>query len=419
LWYNAGKENKKPYTGEYSVRILFYAGKGGVGKTSVAGATGVYSAEAGNRTVILSLDVAHSLSDVFDLERDLMDRNQGEPIPVAENLWIQEMDIQEEIQKNWGEIHGYVSALLNTTGLDEILAEELAVLPGMEEVSLLLYINRYVRQNTFDTIILDCAPTGESLRFISIPTTLEWYMKKVFKLERTIARYARPVARRFTDVPLPGDDYFAALERLFEQLDGVDRILTNPETTSVRLVTNPEKIVLKETQRAFMYFCLYRMNVDAVIMNRVLPEDVQDAYFHQWRESQARMMAMARDSFSPVPILPVHLLRSEVLGIESLRALASRIYKDRSPLEHFYDREPYRFVKENHGYCLSMTLPFVEKHDVELHRMSDELIVRVGGIKRHVLLPRPVAASTRIWARMEGRDLNIHFEGEDHGEVET
>ena len=402
------------------MRILFYAGKGGVGKTSVAGATGVCSAEAGNRTVILSLDSAHSLSDVFDLDRELLDRNRGAPVPVAENLWIQEMDIQEEIQKNWGEIHGYVSALLNTTGLDEILAEELAVLPGMEEVSLLLYINRYVKQEAFDTIILDCAPTGESLRFISIPTTLEWYMKKIFKLERTIARYARPVVSRVTDVPLPGDDYFAALQRLFDQLEGVDRVLTDQETTSVRLVTNPEKIVLKETQRAFMYFCLHRMNVDAIVMNRVLPEDVQDDYFRQWRENQARMMEMARESFSPVPIFPVTLLQSEVLGIESLRTLARRIYGDRDPLEHFFDREPYSLVKENHGYRLSMTLPFIQKHDVELHRVADELIVRVGGIKRHVLLPRPVAASSRVWARMEGRDLNIHFEGEeDHGKDES
>ncbi len=391
------------------MRILFYAGKGGVGKTSVAAATGVRCAEKGNRTVILSLDVAHSLSDVFDLDRGLLDRNRGKPVSVAPNLWIQEMDIQEEIQKNWGEIHRYLSTLLNTTGLDEILAEELAVLPGMEEVSLLLYINRYAQDRMFDVVILDCAPTGESLRFISIPTTLEWYMKKIFKLERTIARYARPVVQRVYDVPLPGEDYFAALERLFERLEGVDRLLTDPEVTSVRLVTNPEKIVLKETQRAFMYFCLYRMNIDAIIMNRVLPRGLSDAYFDHWRESQGRHMEAARDLFSPIPLFPVELLESEVLGLERLQDLAQRIYGNRDPLERFHDGEPYRLVKENGGYTLVMNLPFVGKEDLELNRISDELIVQVGGVKRHVLLPRTVAGAGEIRARFEGRDLHVMF----------
>ena len=280
------------------MRIIFFAGKGGVGKTSVAAATGIRTADMGRRTVIMSLDIAHSLSDVFDLKRDLLDHNRGEPLKVAENLWIQELDIVEEIERNWGDIHKYLSTLLATTGLDEILAEELAILPGMEEISLLLYINRYVRDKKFEVIILDCAPTGESLRFISIPTTLEWYMKKIFKMERTIAKYVRPVASRVYDVPLRGDDYFAALENLFDRLKGVDEILVDPQITTVRLVTNPEMIVLKETQRAFMYFCLYKMNIDAIIMNRILPEGVHDTYFEGWIETQKEYMAKAREYFS-------------------------------------------------------------------------------------------------------------------------
>jgi len=397
------------------VRVLFYAGKGGVGKTSVASATGIRTAEAGKRTVILSLDTAHSLSDVFDLDRDLLDRNRGRPVRVADDLWIQEMDIQEEIRKNWGDIHKYISTLLNTTGLEEVLAEELAVLPGMEEVSLLLYINRYVQREMFDVIILDCAPTGESLRFISIPTTLEWYMKKIFRLERTIARYARPVASKLYDVPLPGEDYFEELERLFERLEGVDRILTDPGITSVRLVTNPEKVVLKETQRAFMYFCLYRMNIDGVIVNRVLPDGLTDGYFEGWKRSQERHLEAARSIFRPIPVFPVHLLDSEALGYEALRDLGRRIYGERDPVDRFFDREPYRLVKENGGYRLVITLPFATRESVELNRVGDELIVRVGGIQRHVMLPRPVAASTGIRARVDGHELNIHFEEEDHG----
>ena len=198
------------------MRIIFFAGKGGVGKTSVSAATGIKASEMGHRTVVMSLDVAHSLADIFDLDRELLDKNKGVPIEINKKLFIQELDIQEEIQRYWGDIHKYLSSILYTTGLDEVLAEELAVLPGMEEISLLLYINQYVKKKEFDVILLDCAPTGESLRFISIPTTLEWYMNKVFKLERTVVKYVRPVAKKVYDVPLPGDDYFKAIEDLFE-----------------------------------------------------------------------------------------------------------------------------------------------------------------------------------------------------------
>jgi arsenite/tail-anchored protein-transporting ATPase len=405
-----------PHDGrEALLRIIFFAGKGGVGKTSVAAATGIRAAEGGHRTVVMSLDAAHSLSDIFDLERSLLDKNRGKPVKVEENLWIQEMDIHEEISKNWGDIHKYLSLLLNTTGLDEILAEELAILPGMEEVGLLLHINRYVRKKTFDVIILDCAPTGESLRFISIPTALEWYMKKIFKMERTIARYVRPVAKRIYDVPLPDDNYFAAIEYLFERLRGVDQVLADPEITTVRLVTNPEKIVLRETQRAFMYFCLYKMNIDAIIMNRILPKGVNDTFFRDWRKNQGLYLEMAEETFSPIPIFPVDLFKGEVLGYDRLRTLSRRIYGKKDPLKWFFRGKPYSLSKENGEYRLIMKLPFLEKKDVDLNRLSDELIVRVGSYKRHVMLPRPVAAADSVRARMEGDNLVIRFMGESHG----
>ena len=398
------------------MRIIFFAGKGGVGKTSIAAATGIKAAEMGNKTVIMSLDVAHSLSDIFDLERNLLDKNKGRLVKVSKNLWIQEMDIQEEILKNWGDIHKYLSSLLNTTGLDEILAEELAILPGMEEVSLLLYINRYVQDKKFDVIILDCAPTGESLRFISIPTTLEWYIKKIFKMERTIVKYVRPVARKVYSVPLPGDDYFAAIESLFQRLRGVDEVLVDPEITTVRLVTNPEKIVLKETQRAFMYFCLYKMSVDGIIMNRILPENINDPYFQGWKINQRQYIEKAEDYFGPIPIFPVNLFNGEVLGYDSLKDLSDQIYKGRNPLERFFKGKPYSLIKENGEYRLMLKLPFLVKKDVELSKLSDELIVRVGRYKRHLLLPRQVAASTSIKATMEGQNLYIYFRGDDHGQ---
>jgi len=392
------------------MRIIFFAGKGGVGKTSVASATGIKAARAGNKTLVMSLDVAHSLADIFDLEKSLLDKNKGKPIQVGKNLWIQELDIQEEIEKNWGDIHKYLSTLLNTTGLDEILAEELAILPGMEEVSLLLYLNRYVRTRRFDVILLDCAPTGESLRFISIPTTLEWYIKKIFKMERTIARYARPVAKRLYNVPLPGEDYFDAIESLFERLQGVEDILVDPETTTVRLVANPEKIVLKETQRAFMYFSLYKMNTDAIIMNRILPESVSDEYFEEWRNRQGEYIRQAEAYFSPIPIFPVDLFRGEILGKKRLASLADQIYGNKNPLGRFFDGKPYSLIKANGKYQLTIKLPFIQKNDVDLHKVTDELIVRIGAFKRHIPLPRQVAATTSVSARLDGTDLTVLFE---------
>ena len=401
------------------MRIIFFAGKGGVGKTSVSAATGIKAAEMGYKTVVMSLDVAHSLADIFDLDRDLLDKNKGEPIKINKNLFIQELDIQEEIQRYWGDIYKYISGLLNMTGLDEILAEELAVFPGMEEVSLLLYINKYVREKTYDVILLDCAPTGESLRFISIPTTLDWYMKKIFKWERTIAKYVRPVAKRVTDLPLPDDDYFQAIADLFEKLKGVDEVLVDPEITTVRLVTNPEKVVLKETQRAFMYFCLYKMSIDAIIMNRVLPDNIKDDYFKGWIEGQQYHLEEAKAFFSPVPIFAVDLFAGEVLGYSDLKQLADQIYKDSNPLQRFYKDEPYRLIKENDNYRLELKLPFISKKDVELNKLHEELVIRIGGFKRHILLPRRVASLNVVKAKLEEQYLSVLFKGDQYdGEKE-
>ena len=397
------------------MRIVLFAGKGGVGKTSVAAATGIKTSQMGHKTVVMSLDVAHSLGDIFDFDRDLLDQNKGQPVEINPKLWIQELDIQEEIQRYWADIHAYLSSLLNTAGLDDVLAEELAILPGMEEVSLLLYINQYVQQKEYDVILLDCAPTGEALRFISIPATLEWYMQKIFKVERTLAKYVGPVAKRFTDIPLPDDDYFRALEELFERLKGVDRILTNPKITTVRLVTNPEKVVLKETQRAFMYFCLYKMSIDAIIMNRILPEQITESYFKSWIEGQRRHREAAEHIFNPIPVLSVDLFQGEILGYSKLKKLARQLYGKKNPLKRFYKDEPYQLVKENGNYHLKVKLPFLLKKDVELNKFFDELIIRIGGFKRNILLPRQVASIEQVNAKLEGQVLDICFEGVKDG----
>ena len=397
------------------MRIIMFAGKGGVGKTSIASATGIKVAAMGHKTLIMSLDIAHSLSDIFALEKGLMDKNKGMPVKIEDRLWIQELDIQEEIQNNWGDVHKYIASLFNTAGLDEILAEELAILPGMEEVSSLLYINRYAQQGDFEVIILDCAPTGESLRFISIPTTLEWYIRKIFKIERRVVSYLRPVAKRFYDVPLPEDDYFKALENLFMRLEGIDKLLTDPNITTVRLVTNPEKIVLKETQRSFLYFSLYKMCIDAIVMNRILPGNLKEAYFNDWRKSQKRYQKLAEEYFDPIPIFSVNLFQNEPLGKESLKKFGADIYGGHDPIEHFYRERPYEFQQKDGEFFIRIKLPFLTKEEVELNRLPEEMVIRIGGFKRHILLPRYVSNYNDVKAKMDGTYLNIIFGGKKDG----
>src|SRR5438270_5222053 len=272
------------------MRILLFSGKGGVGKTSIAAATRLQLSRLGYSTFVMSVDPAHSLADAFDLETSLFQEKTGDPYPIHERLAIQEVNIQKEIKRHWREISTYVISVLRTTGIIDVEAEELAILPGMEELSAMMYVNQFRREQRYDVIVLDCAPTAESMRFVSMPTTLEWYMKHIFPFQRGILKAVRPLANRVSPVELPTDNYFANIQDLFGKLDGIDDLLEDPRTTSVRLVTNPERMVLRETQRAFVYFSLHGLTVDGIIVNRVLPAEVTDAWFQEWRSSQARIL---------------------------------------------------------------------------------------------------------------------------------
>lgn len=389
------------------MRIILYSGKGGVGKTSISAATGLELARRGYRTLVMSVDPAHSLRDCFDLDTSLMNREAGSAQSVAKNLWIQEVDVQEEIGRHWDAVYGYVAGLLNVSGLEQTLAEELAIFPGMEEVSSLLYVNQYVREKTYDVILLDCAPTGESLRFVSIPTTLEWYMSKIFKVERRVAKVVRPMLSTFTSVPLPEESYFENLQELHHKLEGIDKLLADPKVTTVRLVTNPEKMVLKETQRAFTFFCLYGLTVDAVIVNRILPPGIQDTFFSAWRETQERWISAIEEFFAPVQVWRVPLFQDEVLGAERLRALAKTLFAGRDPAERFYHESPYRFKKTDGNYQLRLRLPFVTAKDVNLHKHLDELIIRIGPVKRHVALPQRMVHLEPLSARIKDGELIV------------
>lgn len=389
------------------MRILLYTGKGGVGKTSVAAATGLKLSRQGYKTVVISLDSAHSLADAFDLDNDLI-RQPDDPVcQIDDRLWMQEINIQKDIKQYWAEIQSYLQTVLNVSGLDEVVAEEVAIFPGMEEVCALLYINQYYRQKSYDVIILDCAPTGESLRFVSIPTVLNWYMKHIFKLERKLAGVARTFVKKISSVPLPKDDYFQNLENLFDQIEGIDEVLANPKITTVRLVTNPEKMVITETQRAFMYFCLYGLTVDAVIINRILPDTVGESFFNSWKQTQQRYIDEASQYFTNVPIWKIYLLDDEVLGIDGLTRLGDQLYADVDPVAFYRTEKSYQFHKVDDQYQISLLLPFIEKGEVQLAKRAEEVIVQVGGFRQHIPLPRSFMNAEPSSAKLTGDRLVI------------
>ncbi|RME12947.1 MAG: ArsA family ATPase, partial [Aquificota bacterium] len=384
------------------------SGKGGVGKTTISAATAYRLSSLGYRTIVVSLDPAHSLGDAFDVPEEEKTRAKGLPIKISDNLHIQEIDIQEEVDRYWGDVYRFLELLFNTTGLDEVVSEELAILPGMEEVTSLLYVNKYYREREFDALVLDLPPTGESLRFVSMPTVLKWYMRKIFNVERTILKVARPVARRLTDVPIPDDEYFRALENFYEKLKGVDEILVDPDVTSVRLVANPEKMVLKESQRAFMYFNLFGVNVDAVVVNKVLPSSVEGCeHFSRWVLTQRRYLEDMQALFYPVPVFTVPLMEDEVVGEERLRILSDLIYGDTDPARVFHREKPYEFIEQDGEYMVRLRAPFLTKEGLSVLKSEGEIVIRWKNFKSHILLPRKLRDYEPKGAKIEEGYLKV------------
>ena len=393
------------------MRILLFSGKGGVGKTSLAAATGLKLAQLKYRTLVMSIDPAHSLADAFDLNTDLFHVQTADPMPINDRLSIQELNIQREIKRHWQEISSYVSSVLRTTGISGVEAEELAILPGMEELSAMMYINQYRREKRYDVIVLDAAPTAESMRFISMPTTLDWYMKHIFPFQRSLLKAVRPLANRVSPVELPTDNYFANVKALFSRLDGIGDLLEDPKITSVRLVTNPERMVLRETQRAFVYFSLHGLAVDGVIVNRVLPAEVTDQYFQEWRVSQGRILEEIDRYFAPVPVKRVPLFTHEVLGRERLEELARSLYDGKEdPAAVTRTEAPYAFTKSADGcYEVRLQLPFAAKGEIGLFKKGDELVVEIGTLRRHIGLPASMAALSPGRAKLENKILTVEM----------
>jgi arsenite-transporting ATPase len=396
-------------------RTILYTGKGGVGKTSVAVATARRCAAAGLRTVVMSTDPAHSLSDSLEAELG------GEPTPCGDNLFGQEVQAQEEMERNWDGVQEWLGELMTDRGVDAISAEELTVPPGMDELFSLLQIKRHHEEDVFDCLIVDCAPTGETLRLLSFPDVATWWLEKVFPFERRLMSAARPLARGLFDVPLPSDAVFENVERLVRNLVAMNEILRDRDSTSIRLVMNPDRMVVKEAMRTFTYLNLYGYLTDAVVVNRVMPEEAAPAgsYFEAWRAVQAEHMELVASAFAPVPILTAPWLDQEVIGPVMLDRLADEVFGEIDPAEILHKELSQELSGRNGKATLRLALPFAERGDIELKKIGLEVIVRVGGQKRTIILPPPMAPYATSGARFEDGALEVTFEKPDGATDDT
>jgi arsenite-transporting ATPase len=387
------------------MRIMLYTGKGGVGKTSVAAASALRCAQLGYRTCVLSTDAAHSLADSLNIALG------PEPLPVVDNLWAQEVDVYYSIQKHWGTFQRYLSSVLSKRGVDELYAEEFAVLPGLDEGASLLWLNQYAAEERFDVVVIDAAPTAETLRLLSLPDVTRWWFERLFPMTRGAQRLLGPVARPLLgNLPLPNEETLEALETLFEQLNHIHTLLANPEHSTMRLVVNAERMVVKEAQRTFTYLNLYGYATDAVVCNRLLPPEVQDPYFEKWKESQAANLELIEECFAPLPIFTAPLFSQEMGGLALLGAMADEMFGTRDPAQHFYEGQTHHIVPGPDGtYTLNVPLPFAEKEGIQLYRERDELTLRVGNQRRNFVLPRALWELEATEARFTGDQLRISF----------
>jgi arsenite-transporting ATPase len=385
------------------MRTILFTGKGGVGKTTLSAATALHCANKGYKTLVISTDAAHSLSDSFDIQLS------SQPKRIAANLFGQEINALEQIEKNWGDIKSYLTALFSSQGIDDIEAEEMSVFPGMEELFSLMEIRNYNKSSEYDVIIVDCAPTGDTLRLLSAPEITNWYLKHIFPVQRTAAKAVRPVANRILPFPFPKDKVFGAMKKLTTQLAEMKEILSDSKKSTIRLVVNPEKMVIKEAQRAFTFFNLFGYTVDLVIVNRVIPPEITDAYFDKWKLIQTGYQKMIKECFSPIPIFSLELLEEEIIGKELLARIAKKIYGRKDPARIFLSQNPVVIQKADGGFDMLLNLPFQKKADIDLYKNGDELIIKVGNFKRNFILPPTLIHYTINSAKFEEERLRISF----------
>ncbi len=389
------------------MRVILMTGKGGVGKTSVAAATGLRCAELGHKTLVLSTDPAHSLADSFDLEMG------HEPRKVKENLWGAELDALMELEGNWGAVKRYITEVLQARGLDGVQAEELAILPGMDEIFGLVRMKRHYDDGEYDVLIIDSAPTGTALRLLSLPEVGGWYMRKFYKpfqgMSAALRPLVEPIFRPIAGFSLPNNEVMDAPYEFYEQIEALEKVLTDNTKTSVRLITNPEKMVIKESLRAHAYLSLYNVSTDLVVANRIIPESVTDPFFQRWKENQEIYRQEIHENFKPLPVKEVPLYSEEMCGLAALERLKETLYKDEDPAQVYYKENTLKVVQEGANYSLQLYLPGIPKEQIQLNKTGDELNIRIGNHRRNLVLPQALAALQPSGAKMEEDYLKIKF----------
>jgi arsenite/tail-anchored protein-transporting ATPase len=383
-------------------RTILYTGKGGVGKTSVAAATAVRSAASGRRTLILSTDPAHSLSDSLQVELG------SEPTTVGTNLQAAEIDAQHELGRHWKGVQDWFGELLMQRGLDRISAEELTVPPGVDELFSLLRLMDHHASGKWEVIVIDCAPTGETLRLLSFPEAARWWLEKIVPLERAILTAAAPLARTVLDIPLPTGAVFNDIQRLSANLIAMDQILRDTEHSTIRLVMAPDRMVIGEAMRTFTYLNLYGYLTDAVVVNKVFPEDVGD-YFAGWRAHQQEQLELVRSAFAPVPVLEVPYFDREVIGDQMLERVGAQLFGDDDPAAILYDTITQSIETDQDGATLRLMIPFAKKHEIGLKQVGLELIVTAANQRRTIMLPPTLAAYQPVSATYVDGTLEVAF----------
>jgi arsenite-transporting ATPase len=387
------------------MRIVLVTGKGGVGKTTVAAATALAAAERGYRTLVSSTDAAHSLGDALAVQLGDV------PTPVADGLSASQIDTQAQLDRHWGAIRDQLMDILHWGGVSGLEAEEFLVFPGMDELFALLDVNRNARSGEFDVIVVDCAPTAETLRLLSLPEVLSWYFDRIMPAERRIMRAARPILTRISDLPVPADNVFKVAQSVFEGVEQVKALLADPEVTTARLVMNPEKMVIDEARRTYTYLGLFGYGVDGVVVNRVLPDVVHDPYFDRWRAIQARHLATVDAAFHEVPRLRLRLFDDEMVGIDQLRVLATELYGDIDPIADLTARSPFRVTEDGRRVVMEMDVPFVGREEIQVFRHGVELYLEVGPYRRSFVLPDSLHRRTVEKATLEDGVLRVEFGG--------